>query len=71
MTNQNPLKIGIVIDAWKQSIFEAHMKAAGYKITFKDGLIDGMMYATIEAQNAERIIEVLSAAQRESQKAAS
>ena len=58
-------KIGIAIDVWKLSIFERHLKAAGYTWENSGGLSEGVLLLRVNTTNPEAAAIVIKAANDE------
>lgn len=59
------MKSGIAIDNWKYSIFERRLNQAGFSFEKKPGLTKDTMLLTVDADNANRLLEVVQAANSE------
>jgi hypothetical protein len=61
-------EVGIVVEAWKLSIFERHLKQSGYVFTDKGpmpGAWGGGLLLTVKTENPTALAEVVKAAQAE------
>lgn len=61
------VKAGIVIDDWKQPIFERHLKEGGYECTAEPGLMEGTLLLVVIT---ERIAELAAACKAANDEAA-
>lgn len=59
------MKAGIILDNWKQSIFERRLKEAGYSWTISQGFTEDGMVITIETPNVIALGEVIKACEEE------
>lgn len=59
-------KAGIAIETWTLSIFERHLKQAGYTFKNTGNLTPDTLLLTVETTNSEALAEVLKAAFGES-----
>lgn len=64
----DPKKAGIAIDGWKQSIFERHLKAAGYTWEVREGLSPGIRLLVVRTINVMGLGAVVKAAEAECQR---
>ena len=58
-------KAGIAIEKWKLSIFERHLKQAGYTFKNTGDLTPDTLLLSVETTNTEALTEVLKAAMTE------
>lgn len=58
-------KAGIVIDSWKLSIFDRHLKQSGYKYENKGAFTPDTLILRVDTTNVEALKEVLKAASNE------
>lgn len=56
---------GIAIDTWKRSIFERHLKQAGYAFEDAGQLTTGTRLLRVTTENLEALAEVVKAANTE------
>ena len=62
----NPLKkAAVAIDAWKLSIFERHLKQAGYAFENAGHLTAGTLVLRVDTTNLVALCEVVKAANTE------
>lgn len=58
-------KVGIVIDSWKKSIFERHLKNNGYNFEFGAGVTHDTISLYVWTDNVPALGEVVKAAAAE------
>lgn len=61
-------KAGIVIDAWKLSIFERHLKQSGYTFENTGSLGSDTLLLRVDTTNVEALAIVIKAANTEAAK---
>ena len=59
------LKIAIVVDDWKLSIFERHLTQAGYEYEKGSGITDNTRLLNVKTENVEALAAVVQAANTE------
>lgn len=59
------MKAAIAIDTWKLSIFERHLKQAGYSYMKGDGVTEDTLLLTVITDNVEALSGVVKAANSE------
>ena len=59
------MKAGIVIDAWKLSIFERHLTQSGYQFVNVGPFTAGTLALTVNTDNTEALQVVVKAANTE------
>lgn len=60
------MKVGIVADDWKAPTFRKNLKQAGFPFTERSGPTHYVTF-TVETEDADRLREVVKAANREAQ----
>lgn len=58
------MKAGIVIDYWKLSIFESHLKRAGYAYTVGPGLTTETQLITVVTEDVKALAAIVRSANR-------
>jgi hypothetical protein len=58
-------KAGIVIDSWKEPIFERHLKQGGYVFEKLNGPASNMLSLFVETTNLQALAHVVKAANDE------
>lgn len=59
------MKVGIVVDTWKLSIFERRLTRAGYSYTNFGEMTEGVTTLTVVTDNPEALLAVTQAANTE------
>lgn len=59
------MKAAICIDDWKLSIFDKHLREAGFSYENKGHLVSGALILHVEAESANQLRPVVVAAERE------
>jgi len=59
------MKATVCIDEWKLSIFDKHLREAGFTYQNKGELVSGTLVLHVEAESADKLRPIVIAAEKE------